>query len=260
VAVRGIAKARNESHIIWDTLDSWQQWCDAGIHVYCDNCTDSGQTARICSDHEAVAEVIESDLLDPDRERAEWFNRRWVLHSALRFSGKGDWIVYFDADEHLEQFHLDVLKDPDLHAVACYSYDAYITPEDEHLSRFHYDQRRWVSEEYQFSPYFYRADQPLDFTKPDQRNIQLPEDSTYTLEGNVRHWGKGLSIEHWDEKCDYYTEIFGPKYAAKWAARKGQAVKEDMRSDFGLPLVLWEDILAGKAGGEHCRNLMPLIR
>ena len=260
MAVRGITKVRNEAHIIEDTLDNWAQWCDAGIHVYCDDCTDRGSTATICKGHDAVVEVIESDLYDTDRERAEWFHRRQVLHSALRFCNDDDWIVYFDGDEHLEQFDAGLLNDPETKAIACESYDTYITPEDEEHSLWHYDKREWVSQEYEFSPYFYRASLPLDFWKPDQRNMDLPKGVGFALHGKVRHWGKGLSVEHWDQKCDYYAEIFGPKYAAKWASRRGNAVKEDMKSDFGFPLVKWEDVLSGKAGGEHCRNRMKLVR
>ena len=153
MGVRGIAKVRDEAHIIKSTLDSWAEICDAGIHVYCDNCTDRGATETICKEHPAVAEVLTSDLYDPDRERAEWFHRRQVLHSALRFCGNDDWIVYFDGDEHLEQFDAEVLDNPSVLAVACESYDTYITPEDEDLSEWNFQGRRWVSQEYQFSVY-----------------------------------------------------------------------------------------------------------
>jgi len=237
--VRGITKGRNEAHILGATLDSWAAVCNGGIHVYCDACDDHRSTEEIARQHPAVVEVLASNLTDPNRERAEWFHRRQVLHSALRFLTPDDWVVYFDGDEHLERFDPACLT-ADLGMVACESYDVYITPEDEHLSEWDYAGRQWVSSEFQFSPYFYSCRNKLDFYKPDQRNIELPPGTRYKVSGLVRHWGKGLSVAKWEEKCRYYAETFGPKYAAKWQARHGQAVKADMCSDFGLPLVAAE--------------------
>jgi hypothetical protein len=258
MAIRGICKARNEAHILKDTLDNWAQWCDGGIHIYMD--ADNGPSGEIAKSHPAVAEVVESTLFDQNRERAEWYCRQVVLASALRFLGREDWVVYFDADEHLESFDVSVLDDPELMAVACRSYDAYITPEDAHLSEWHYASRRWVSSEFQFSPYFYRVRPWVRFYKPDQRNIDVPTNCKRMLHGKVRHWGKATSVRLWDEKCKYYAEVFGPKYAEKWRKRIGQAVKDDMKSDFGIPLMLWEDVLAGKADPALCRNSMKLVR
>ena len=251
MAVRGITKIRNESHIIGDTLDNWAPYCDAGIHVYCDAPTD--MTADICRQHAAVVEVIESDLLDENRERAEWYCRQTVLHSARRFLTDDDWIVYFDGDEHLFDFDLGVLQ-PGVDEVACKSFDSYITPEDAALSAFQYHARRWVCPAWEFSPYFYSCRNPLDFWMDDQRNIQTPPNGKRIVHGKVRHWGKGLSVAKWEEKCRYYSDDFGPKYAAKWEARKGKAVHENMRSDFGLPLVLWDDVLNGTAKTEWRRK------
>lgn len=258
--IRGICKARNEAHILKDTLENWAQWCDGGIHLYVDAPSDHGSTVEIARSHPAVVEVIESSLFDRDRERAEWYCRQVALFSALRFLGENDWVVYFDADEHLERFDLSVLDNPDVVMVACRSYDSYITPEDAHLSEWDYAKRRWVSSEFQFSPYFYRVRPWLRFYKPDQRNIDVPMELPRMLHGLVRHWGKATSVKMWDEKCKYYSEVFGPKYAEKWRKRIGQSVKEDMKSDFGLPLMLWEDVLAGKAQPDLCRNSMKLVR
>ena len=63
--IKGICKARNESHIIQDTLTNWATICDGGIHVYDDCSTDS--TPDICRHHPAVREVVTSNLFDPDR-------------------------------------------------------------------------------------------------------------------------------------------------------------------------------------------------
>ena len=242
-SVRGIAKVRNEAHIIQDTLDNWAAYCDQGIHVYCDYSTDG--TDEICRSHPAVVEVVSSNLIDPDRERAEWFNRQAVLGSAMRFVTPDDWIVYFDGDEHVGQFDLAVLDDPGIGMVAMESYESHITAEDQHLPPHEYAQRRWVAPEWEHCPYFYRCHLPLWFHRSDQRTPDLPAGTSKLCHGKLRHLGKAISVAWWEKKCLYYTYVFGPKYAQKWRKRMGQAVHEV--SDFGHPLVLWEDVLSGVA-------------
>lgn len=245
MAVIGITKLRNESHIIQDTLDNWAPHCTAGIHVYDDASEDD--TADICEAHPGVVEVIRSRLFDPDRERAEWFNRQTVLRSARRFISPHDWIVYFDGDEHLFQFDPRVLEDPLLKLVVCYSFESYITAEDADIPEVEYYRRRWVGPEFEYAPYFYRNTLPLEFRHPDQRNLvlcNLPVDQQLT-HGKIRHWGKGLSVRLFEKKCRYYSYIFGPKYAEKWRSRMGRAVHE--RSDYGMELATWDDVLSGKA-------------
>ena len=254
----GVTKVRNEAHILKATLDSWATVCTGGIFVYCDACDDMGATSSIAKSHPAVRETVTSTLMDPDRERAEWWTRQLVLRSVLRFTKEEDWVVYFDGDEILEEFDPAILND-DCEMVALESYDTYITPEDKDVSEWNFSQREWVSREFQLAPYFYSCRIPLEFYKPDQRNIDLPVGSRYKLAGKVRHWGKGLSVNLWEKKCQYYAQTFGPKYAEKWLSRVGQAVKEDYKSDYGLPLVKWSDVMCG-AVPKTCRNGMALIR
>lgn len=251
--VRGITKVRNEAHIIHDTLDSWAVCCDA-IHVYCDNCTDV--TAELCRQHPVVKEVIESDLMDPDRERAEWYNREAVLASARRWLTEDDWLCYFDGDEQLASFDHDMLRRPEVDVIAIELYDSYITDEDKDLDRWDYRERAYVGDEYMLVPAFYRARRPLRYYRPDQRNIDIPSDAVIKVGGKLRHWGKGISVPHFDAKCDYYAETFGPKYADKWRKRKGHAVHSI--SDYGRPLVRWDDVLNGKVAGIF-RNKLELV-
>ena len=49
-----------------------------------------------------------------------------------------------------------------------------------------------------------------------------------------QHYGKSLSVAHWEETCDYYIRHFPYEtYGAKWEARKGKAIHTE--SDFGRP-------------------------
>ena len=238
----GITKVRNEEHIIQDTLDCWSEVCDQ-IIVYDDDSQD--ETAEICRSHPAVIEVISSNCLDPDRLRAEWYNRQLVLNSAKRHDF--EWIAYFDGDEHLYDFDKSMLKDESVKVIATQWYDIYITPEDANLLDDDYQLRRWVSPEYRQIPFFYRNSPVLAFTQPDQRIMHHESTECYPINGLIRHWGKGFSVDIWDRKVQYYGHEHGLNgtdgmYAEKWRAREGNAIHHDFMSDEGNELILWQDV------------------
>jgi hypothetical protein len=57
----------------------------------------------------------------------------------------------------------------------------------------------------------------------------------------VRHFGKCLSVDHWESTCQYYATYFPEPYKSKWQARKGQAIHKI--SDFGRKLYTWNDLM-----------------
>lgn len=239
----GLTRIRNEQEIIKDTLDHWGKICTGGIYVYDDASTD--KTLQICKDHPAVRGIVEGGEWDTDRERAEHENRQAVLERAQRTALPDDWFVYFDADEFFADPSQEIpglLFDQGVKAIACRLYDVYITPQDVNSP---YHQRTQVGPEFRTIVMFFRNDPALGYDKPDQRIVNLPPDNRgIARAGLIKHYGKGFSVEHWEATCDYYINHF-PKYAAKWRARKGKAVKEDYRSDFGNPLISFIDVMAG---------------
>jgi hypothetical protein len=57
-----------------------------------------------------------------------------------------------------------------------------------------------------------------------------------------QHYGKSLSLDHWEETCDYYIKHFPfETYGRKWLSRKGRAIHT--QSDFMQPLYEWGDAL-----------------
>jgi hypothetical protein len=64
-----------------------------------------------------------------------------------------------------------------------------------------------------------------------------------------QHYGKSLSVAHWEETCDYYIRHFPfETYGKKWTERKGKGVHTE--SDFGRPLYAW--------GGSLFANAVPM--
>ena len=63
---------------------------------------------------------------------------------------------------------------------------------------------------------------------------------------HCQHYGKSLSVAHWEETCDYYIRHFPfETYGKKWTARKGQAIHTE--SDFNRPLYEWGEALFANA-------------
>jgi len=239
----GLTKVRSESKIMKETLDHWGNICTGGIYVYDDVSTDD--TVQICKDHPAVNQVIEGTFWDPDREKAEWFNRQAALTAAKENAMEDDWFVYFDADERLYNFNYQPLYEEGVDAIACRLYDIYITPEDVDKS---YLDRDRVGPEYRTIVFFFRNHPALSYDKPDQRIVNLKPKARVVLDGIIKHYGKGLSVEHWKETCDYYINHW-PKYQEKWKKRRDNAIKTDHKSDFGNTLISFNDVLKGEAGG-----------
>jgi len=131
-------------------------------------------------------------------------------------------------------------------AIACRLYDIYITPID--AKEPDHNKREWVGPEFRTIVFFFKNSDYLKYDKPDQRIVNLNPDAYVPISGVVKHFGKGLSVEHWDETCRYYID-FWPKYSAKWEKRLGKAVKKDYKSDFDNQLIKFKDVLHGKEIG-----------
>jgi hypothetical protein len=243
----GITRVRNEALILRDSLDFVGKHVDA-IVAYDDASTD--RTLEIFRSHPKVALIIANGSWEADikaRKMAEHRHRQLLLQTT-RARLQFDWMFCFDPDERVTgDLRGFALRADDCDGVRVRLFDAYITPED-------------------CAPY--RPDQELlnfrRFFGPERRDILMlwrnrPE--VFFAEGHERepggiervrtdlycqHYGKSLSVEHWEDTCDYYIRHFPfETYGRKWLERKGRAIHA--QSDFMRPLYEWGDTLFANA-------------
>ncbi len=247
--IAGMTRIRNEALILPDTLDYLANQVDA-IVAYDDASTD--ETVDILRNHPKVALIVANQSWEPDadaRKRAEGSHRGLLLDMA-RAELPHDWMFCFDPDERVTGNLRSFVSSPeaeDCDAVRVQLFDAYMTPED-------------------CEPY--RPDLPLlhfrRFYGPEQRDILMlwrnrPEIGFSEGHGRTpvgmervkiglycQHYGKSLSVKHWEETCDYYISHFPfDTYGKKWTERKGQAIHTE--SDFKRPLYEWGETLFANA-------------
>lgn len=229
----GLTRVRNEEAIIQETLDHMATFCDL-IFVYDDFSTD--KTPYICKQHPKVVHVIFGQYWDKNRKRAEFQNRADLLNTATAWAEDDDWFVYMDADERIE-FAWEKLKElpRTVIGIRMKLFDFYITPGD---VKKHYSERRFCGPEYRRILMAFRNLPTLDYSSPDQREVHLRHPGEVLNNGFVKHYGKGISVEQWEETCQYYANFF-PKYSEKWKRRMGKAIHTT--SSFGNLLIKWEE-------------------
>lgn len=232
----GITRVRNEEHIIGDVLNRVAKFVDC-IVVYDDASTD--RTLEICKAHDKVAYLVENKTwaTEPrERDFAEG-NHRNLVYQIAKENLQADWIYYFDADEIIMPTEsLSKLAEKGPEAYTFRLYDFYITEEDKDKP---WKERRWMGPEYRDILMFFKVMPGVHFYQRE------PVGPWKAIErgGDVRHYGKAISIDEWEKTCDYYVRHIGgqylPKFTRKWEARRGKAIHTV--SDFGKPLILWEE-------------------
>lgn len=223
--IAGITRVRNEELILEDTLRHFLGLVDR-VYLYDDCSTD--QTVEIACSFDRV-DVVQGTFWDRNQAAAETRHRAKLLSYARH----ADMVLCFDADERIEG---NLPTEPGAYRFALY--DGYMTPERQ-------------------QPYTGGPLVDLPRMWADRRDILMyfqPRLASYSGHGQrephyrgevqqanvkVRHYGKCLSVEHWEETCSFYEFCF-PKWAGKWRARRGKAIHTE--SDFGRELVEWADL------------------
>jgi len=245
----GMTRIRNEALILPDTLDYISTQVDA-IVAYDDASTDA--TVDILRKHPKVALVVVNQSWEKDvaaRRLAEGRHRGLLLDMA-RAELPHDWMFCFDPDERITDDLRSFVASLDADAsdaVRVQLFDAYMTPEDyapyrSDLPLLHF--RRFYGPEQRDILMLWRNRQEIHFTEGHGRTPGGMERVKIDL--HCQHYGKSLSVAHWEETCDYYIRHFPfETYGKKWTERKGQAIHTE--SDFKRPLYEWGETLFANA-------------
>jgi glycosyltransferase involved in cell wall biosynthesis len=230
----GITRVRNEEVIIGSTLNLLKNHLD-GVIVYDDYSTDS--TYEICKSDPFVLDIISSDRWESDpqkRMKLESIHRNIIYNTAVN-NYNPDWVLYFDGDEHI---YFDDIDWASNHSYFFRLFDVYITPEDVNK---HFLDREYIGCEYRDIPMLFRPNKNVYFYNRLPYQINTPR-----MGGTVKHFGKGISVEHWEETCDYYINHLhevgktGETISSKWSKRKGKAIHDGV-GDFGKQLIRWHE-------------------
>jgi glycosyltransferase involved in cell wall biosynthesis len=244
-----LTRVRNEALLLPDTLDYLAPQVDA-IVAYDDASTDA--TVEILRAHPKVALIVANQAWEQDiaaRKLAEGRHRGLLLEMA-RAELPHDWMLCFDPDERIKEDFASFLRqlgDDPSDAVKVKLFDAYMTPEDHAPYRAGLpllDFRKFYGPEERDILMFWRNLPAIVFAEGDGRT---PRGMTNVkIDLHCQHYGKSLSVAHWEETCDYYIRHFPfETYGKKWTERKGQAIHT--QSDFNRPLYAWGETLFANA-------------
>jgi len=236
-SVAGITRVRNESLIIADTIRHFLGYCDH-IVMYDDCSTDDTVEIALDVGRDRIS-LIAGDRWREDRHGENTRHRKLAQESAEALGA--DWCLCFDADERL----VGDLPPLDVGGITGYTFrlfDGYLT-----------EARREL---------YYPGDDLAELPRmwgPEYRDILMlfrPDRAAWSRAGLrqpfvrgvkrragviVKHYGKCMSVEQWEEACDYYTKGFPPSFRQRWEARRGKAIHT--QSDFGRPLFSWTELM-----------------
>jgi hypothetical protein len=245
----GMTRIRNEALILPDTLDYLGKHVDA-IIAYDDASTDD--SVDLLRQHPKVALVIANGAWEQDvkaRKLAEGRHRGLLLQIA-RSELDYRWMLCFDPDERVTgdlRGSLQALDDETCDGIRVQLFDAYMTPDDYapyHADRELLDFRRYFGPERRDILMLWRNRPEIHFAANYAREPGGLKNIRTDL--YCQHYGKSLSIDHWEETCDYYIKHFPfDTYGRKWTERKGKGIHTE--SDFQRPLYEWGDTLFSNA-------------
>lgn len=236
----GFSRIRNEELIIEDTLNHISNFVDA-ILIYDDDSTDN--TIKEVVKNKKVIQVLINKFWKKDRPFEETLNRQELLNASRKYNP--NYFFCFDADERFEgnirEFLFNEGTKMDFDSIRIRLFDAYITKNDKKSIRKKdkvYNFRKYFGPEYRDIIMIWRNLENISFQGDIAREPTGTKKSI--IKFRCQHYGKSLSIEQWEETCNYYSKNFPEPYKSKWERRKGRAVHT--KSDFDSPLYQWDEL------------------
>lgn len=229
----GLTRVRNESLIIADTIKHYLERCEH-IILYDDCSVDNTIKVAKTAGGGDITIVRGNDWRN--NRVMENTRHRGILLDRAKLLG-ADWCLCFDADERL------VGELPPLSA-AGYTFrlfDGYLTPgyQQEYMDGDLAKLPRMWGPEFRDIVMLFRTDCAA-YDRPGQREPTMTEPADFS-KMHVKHYGKCLSIEHWEATCMYYARHYPEPYRSKWASRIGKAIHTV--SDFGRELYTWDELM-----------------
>ena len=239
-------RIRNEELIIEDTLNHLSSFADI-ICIYDDCSTDN--TLLLIKKHPKVALIVENKVWQPnpsDRVKCETLHRSLLLKT-IKYNIHTNWIMCCDADErYIGDIRSFLLSEDskNIDGIRVQLYDAYMTLDDcnSYLSGPLLNFRKYFGPEFRNILMIWKNIDKVEYIGLDKREPNLTQPNNIIIKFLCQHYGKSLSIEHWEDTCDYYANHFPFElYGKKWLHRKGKGIHS--KSDFNNILYEWNDLL-----------------
>lgn len=237
IKIVGITRVRNEQLILKDTLKHIGKIADVIIALDDDS---DDKTKDILKSDKKVIKIISKDKWSLNRVEQETEHRRILFEEAKELTPQ--WVFYFDADERFEIDRQELLELPEaVDGVRIQLFDAYITQNDFESYKGNkclWGFRKYFGQERRDILMLFRCNKEIEFINLDAREPVGCKNIVTMF--YCQHYGKAISIEQWEETCNYYCTYFPEPYCSKWAARKNKAVHS--KSDFDTELLRWEEV------------------
>jgi len=192
--------------------------------------------------HPKTKKVLRNYFHNTDQSFVQTAQRKLLLDYA-RAHSKNKWFCLIEPDERIVDFDFSKIDEYDkkgINGIYLRLLDGYLTPKYkdpythgslEHLKRL------WGVEMREIMFFFQKDKVDYDISVPGCRQPNISKGYCVT-DGWVKHFSKCISVEKYEADCDYYIKSM-PILAEKWKKRKGTAIKDNYKSDFGTPLYEW---------------------
>lgn len=236
-----LSRLRNEELVLLDFLNHIDKIGDE--FMFFDDCS-TDNSVEILRSHPKTKIVLRNYFHNTDQSFVQTAQRNLLLNYA-KIESNNDWILWIEPDERIENIEKikDIIKECEERNVSGVYFkllDGYIA-EDKQIpyenGELENIDRKWGIERRDIVFLFNKKFAHYNLAVPGCRQ-PIIKGETIISDTWVKHFGKCLSIEQWEETCEYYSKSM-PSLAKKWNDRRGKAIHE--KSDFDTPLYSWEE-------------------